>query len=99
MATVPAPSKELEARILQKTVPDTAMGCEEFEELLTEYLDGFLPAHLYHRWERHAVLCDNCTELPHSRLDAAFTEKNGDGPLRILVPVVGDDRASLQVDS
>ena len=64
MATVPAPSKELEARILQKTVPDTAMGCEEFEELLTEYLDGFLPAHLYHRWERHAVLCDNCTELP-----------------------------------
>jgi len=63
-ATVPAPSRELEARILQKTVPDTAMTCEEFEELLTEYLDGFLPAHSFHRWERHAALCDNCTELP-----------------------------------
>jgi anti-sigma factor RsiW len=64
MATVPAPSIELEARILQKTVPDTAMTCEEFEESLTDYLDGFLPAHMYHRWERHAALCDSCTELP-----------------------------------
>jgi anti-sigma factor RsiW len=63
-AAVPAPSKEFEARILQKTVPETAMTCAEFEELLTEYLDGFLPAHLYHRWERHAALCDGCTELP-----------------------------------
>ena len=63
-ATVPAPSREFEARILQKTVPETAMTCEEFEELLTEYLDGFLPAHSYHRWERHAALCDRCTELP-----------------------------------
>jgi anti-sigma factor RsiW len=62
--TVPAPSRELEARILQRTMPDTAMGCEEFEECLTDYLDGFLPAHFYHRWERHAALCDRCTELP-----------------------------------
>ena len=64
MATVPAPSRELEARILEKTIPQTAMKCDEFEECLTDYLDGFLPAHLYHRWERHAALCDRCTELP-----------------------------------
>jgi anti-sigma factor RsiW len=63
-ATVPPPSRELEARILQKTVPETAMTCEEFEESLTDYLDGFLPAQMYHRWERHAALCDRCTELP-----------------------------------
>ena len=63
-APVPSPSRELEARILQKTVPETAMTCEEFEESLTDYLDGFLPAHNYHRWERHAALCDRCTELP-----------------------------------
>ncbi len=63
-ATVPSPSRELEARILQKTVPETAMTCEEFEESLTDYLDGFLPAQMYHRWERHAALCDRCTELP-----------------------------------
>jgi anti-sigma factor RsiW len=64
VAVVPAPSKELEARILLKTVPETAMSCDDFEEFLTDYLDGFLPANLYHRWERHAALCDRCTELP-----------------------------------
>jgi hypothetical protein len=56
--------KELEARILLSTMPETAMSCEDFEECLTDYLDGFLPASLYHRWERHAILCARCTELP-----------------------------------
>jgi len=45
-------------------MPETAMPCEEFEQCLTDYLDGFLPASLYHRWERHAALCEQCTELP-----------------------------------
>jgi hypothetical protein len=60
---LPAPP-DLEARILLSTMPETAMTCEDFEEYLTDYLDGFLPASLYHRWERHAVLCERCTELP-----------------------------------
>jgi anti-sigma factor RsiW len=60
----PQPSAELEARILLQTVPEMAMTCEEFEECLTDYLDGFLPAPLFHRWERHAALCEGCTELP-----------------------------------
>src|ERR1041384_4240291 len=64
VAAVPEPARDLDARILQKTVPETAMTCEEFEEFLTDYLDGFLPANLYHRWERHAALCERCTELP-----------------------------------
>jgi anti-sigma factor RsiW len=63
-AEVPPPPAELEARILIETMPETAMTCEEFEEHLTDYLDGFLPATLYHRWERHAALCESCTELP-----------------------------------
>lgn len=54
----------LEARILQASAPGTAMTCQEFENHLTDYLDGFLSATLYHRWERHAVLCDRCTDLP-----------------------------------
>lgn len=54
----------LEARILSMTAPETAMSCEVFEEHLTDYLDGFLPASVFHRWERHAVLCDACTDLP-----------------------------------
>src|SRR5687767_8572897 len=56
--------RDLEARILLSTMPETAMTCEDFEECLTDYLDGFLPASIYHRWERHAVLCERCTELP-----------------------------------
>lgn len=63
-ATAVAAPKDLEARILLSTMPETAMTCEDFEEFLTDYLDGFLPASLYHRWERHAVLCEKCTELP-----------------------------------
>ena len=64
MATVPPPTRDLEAAILQETTPELAMTCEDFEEFLTDYLDGFLPAPLYHRWERHAAICNRCTELP-----------------------------------
>jgi anti-sigma factor RsiW len=98
VATVPPPSRELEARILQKTVPETAMACEEFEECLTDYLDGFLPAHLYHRWERHAALCDRCTELPGEvvrAIGACYTYISEERPLpeglneRILQATLG----------
>ncbi len=64
MAAAPPPSVELEAAILLHTAPETVMNCEEFEDYLTDYLDGFLPAALYHRWERHAALCHDCTNLP-----------------------------------
>ncbi len=64
MAEAPAPSVEMAASILLHTAPETVMTCEEFQDCLTDYLDGFLPAALYHRWERHAALCHNCTNLP-----------------------------------
>ena len=54
----------LEARVLAMTAPETAMTCEDFEDYLTEYLDGFLPATSFHRWERHAALCTTCEDLP-----------------------------------
>ncbi|PYS44978.1 MAG: hypothetical protein DMF71_01630 [Acidobacteria bacterium] len=54
----------LEARILLRTAPETAISCADFEEHLTDYLDGFLLAPLYHRWERHAALCAECSALP-----------------------------------
>ncbi len=63
--TVPNVSMtKLEARVISMTAPETAMSCEKFEEYLTDYLDGFLPAPIFHRWERHAVLCEKCTDLP-----------------------------------
>lgn len=80
----PVPSAELEARILLQTVPEMAMSCEEFEEYLTDYLDGFLPASLYHRWERHAALCEGCTELPGQvvrAIGACYTYINEERPL------------------
>lgn len=54
----------LEARVLSMTMPQTAMSCEDFEGYMTDYLDGFLPAASFHRWERHAALCTNCEDLP-----------------------------------
>jgi len=60
----PPAGVDLDARILMKTAPETTITCEQFEEHLTDYLDGFLLAPLYHRWERHAALCFNCSELP-----------------------------------
>lgn len=64
---IPAPKvslSRLEAKILARTMPEFEMRCEEFEENLTNYLDGFLPATVFHRWERHAALCNSCENLP-----------------------------------
>jgi hypothetical protein len=68
----------LEARILLQTMPETAITCSDFEEYLTDYLDGFLMAPLYHRWERHAALCVGCSELPGAvvrAIGACYTYK------------------------
>ena len=74
----PPASAGLEARILMKTIPEASLSCTEFEEHLTDYLDGFLIAPLYHRWERHAALCDSCSELPGAvvrAIGACYTYK------------------------
>ncbi len=39
------------------------LGCGGFEELITEFLDGFVPAHTYHRFEEHAETCSGCSGL------------------------------------
>jgi hypothetical protein len=74
----PVAGAGLEARILIKTMPETAITCAEFEDHLTDYLDGFLMAPLYHRWERHAALCVSCSELPGAvvrAIGACYTYK------------------------
>ncbi len=92
------PLTRLEAKILAMTAPETAMACREFEEYLTDYLDGFLPAQLFHRWERHAVLCNECTNLPGEvvrSIAACYTYKMEEMPLpsglheRILQSTIG----------
>jgi hypothetical protein len=89
----------LEARILIKTMPQTAITCAEFEEHLTDYLDGFLLAPLYHRWERHAALCADCSELPGDvvrAIGACYTYKQDELTIpagleaRILQSTIGN---------
>lgn len=92
----------LEAGILSKTTPETAMTCQDFEDHLTDYMDGFLPALVYHRWERHAVLCDKCTDLPGAvvrSIAACYTYKMDELPIpadlnaKILQATIGTTEA------
>jgi anti-sigma factor RsiW len=103
-AVPPQPSPELEARILLKTAPETSMSCEEFEEYLTDYLDGFLPAPLYHRWERHAALCERCSDLPGQvvrSIGACYSYISEERPMpaglheRILQATLGTTEAEM----
>jgi len=98
---VPEPGAELEARILLRTMPAAVMSCDEFEECLTDYLDGYLPAALYHRWERHAALCGNCTDLPGQvvrSIGACYSYAGEEKPLpagleaRILLATSGTEQ-------
>ena len=97
------PVTRLEARILEMTMPQSAMACNDFEEHLTDYLDGFLPAPVFHRWERHAVLCEQCTDLPGEvvrSMAACVTYKMDELPLpeglhqKILQETIGTVRAA-----
>ncbi len=92
----------LEARVLANTMPEAALSCDEFEGYLTDYLDGFLPAPVFHRWERHAVLCEECTDLPGSvvrSLAALVSFKLDELPVpdgmveRILQETIGTEQA------
>ena len=89
----------LEARILLSTIPETAITCADFEEHLTDYLDGFLLAPLYHRWERHAAMCTSCSELPGDvvrAIGACYTYKQDELTVpagleaRILLSTIGN---------
>lgn len=103
MAEPNAQFTRLEAKILERTMPQTTMPCEEFEGHLTDYLDGFLPAQVFHRWERHAVLCNDCTDLPGAvvrSLAACVTYKLEELPIpaglheRILQETIGTAKAA-----
>ena len=46
-------------------IPDdhADLRCKGFEALITEFLDGYVPAPMYHRFEQHAEQCENCSNL------------------------------------
>lgn len=39
------------------------LDCFGFEELITEFLDGFVPASTYHKFEEHEAQCETCSRL------------------------------------
>ena len=53
----------LESSLTAIPVEHGPLGCDGFEELITEFLDGFVPAPTYHRFEEHAEKCDACSTL------------------------------------
>lgn len=57
------PPSLLEPSLLAIAVEQGTLGCGGFEDLITEFLDGFVPAVTYHRFEEHAETCDQCSAL------------------------------------
>jgi hypothetical protein len=53
----------LEGTLLSIQSDQTLLGCFEFEELITDFLDGFVPATVYHKFETHAGGCVTCSAL------------------------------------
>jgi predicted anti-sigma-YlaC factor YlaD len=53
----------LESSLLTIAEEHRAFECAAFEELITEFLDGFVPAATYHRFEEHAAGCAPCSDL------------------------------------
>ena len=53
----------LEASLLGIAEEYRSFDCRAFEELITEFLDGFVPAATYHRFEEHAARCVACSSL------------------------------------
>jgi anti-sigma factor RsiW len=58
---------------------DRELTCAEVVEVITDYLEGHMPAHERERFEEHLAFCDGCsTYLEQMRLTIAVT-----GRLRI----------------
>jgi predicted anti-sigma-YlaC factor YlaD len=53
----------LEATLAKIAIDHRAMDCQAFEEVITEFLDGFVPAIVYHRFESHSAECQKCSTL------------------------------------
>jgi putative zinc finger protein len=54
---------DLEATLRMIASREGPIACSHFEELITEFLDGFVPADAYHRFEEHSRNCERCSQL------------------------------------
>ena len=56
-------SPALEATLFMIPAEHTPLNCRDWEEVITEFLDGFVPATTYQRFEEHATACTGCSDL------------------------------------
>lgn len=56
------PPLELLSRALVIPALHPPIDCDRFAALVTEFLDGFLEASVYHAFEDHAQVCDGCSD-------------------------------------
>lgn len=57
------PPFELDLALVAIPEQCAPLDCFGFEELITEFLDGFVPASTYHRFEEHEAECKTCSKL------------------------------------
>ena len=65
------------------------MTCQQMVELVTEYLEGRLPAAERERFEAHLALCDGCQAYVDQM--RALVAELGDTPDIDLSPALEDD--------
>jgi len=53
----------LETALMAISREHAVLDCDGFETVITEFLDGFVPAPTYHRFEEHAEGCTDCSLL------------------------------------
>ena len=56
------PSLELLSRALVIPALHPPIDCDRFAALVTEFLDGFVEASVYHAFEDHAQCCNDCSD-------------------------------------
>src|SRR5262245_37142747 len=42
---------------------ESGLSCTSFEALVSDFLDGFVHASVYHRFARHSDVCSNCSRV------------------------------------
>jgi len=56
-------SPALEEALFMIPAEHTPLNCRDWEEVITEFLDGFVPATTYSRFEEHVTTCADCSDL------------------------------------
>lgn len=57
------PPDSLDGRLTSIPEVHTPLDCNAFQELITEFLDGFVPATTYTKFAEHADACGECSDL------------------------------------